>query len=126
MSTVLVVDDDAVTRITVAALFGRNGCTVVQADDAKHAQEQLAAHAIDLIVCDFEMPGLNGGELRLELGADFPTPFVLLTGFGGAAEIAGMPGVDLVDSVVTKPIGSSSVSDLVDTFLSGRSGAEAA
>ena len=117
MPKVLVVDDDAVTRITVSALFSRNGCTVVEAEDASHARSQLDLHEVDLVVCDFEMPGQNGGEFRVELGTEFATPFVLLTGFGGEAEIAGLPGVDLVDAVLTKPIGSSSIGDLVDRFL---------
>ncbi len=117
MPKVLVVDDDAVTRITVSALFSRNGCDVVEAEDAAHARTQLEAHDVDLVVCDFEMPGQNGGEFRVDLGEDYATPFVLLTGFGGEAEIAGLPGVELVDAVLTKPIGSSSISDLVDRFL---------
>lgn len=117
MPKVLVVDDDAVTRITVSALFSRNGCEVIDAEDAAHARTQLATNDVDLVVCDFEMPGMNGGEFRVELGADYETPFVLLTGFGGETEISGLPGVDLVDAVLTKPIGSSSISDLVDRFL---------
>ena len=109
------------TRITVSALFTRNGCEVVEAENAADARTELDRHDVDLVVCDYEMPGLNGGELRVELGAEYATPFVLLTGFGGEAEISGLPGVELVDAVLTKPIGSSSISDLVERFLTEES-----
>ncbi|MBW4544780.1 MAG: chemotaxis protein CheW [Symplocastrum torsivum CPER-KK1] len=61
--TVLVVDDAAALRRTLALTLERAGYRVLQARDGREAIEQLQqSPAVNLVVCDIEMPNMNGFE----------------------------------------------------------------
>ncbi|QUS60946.1 Hpt domain-containing protein [Synechocystis sp. PCC 7338] len=61
--TILVVDDSAALRRTLAFTLERSGYRVMQAKDGQEALKTLAQTGeVDLIICDVEMPNLNGFE----------------------------------------------------------------
>lgn len=61
--TLLVVDDSITERQTLSMIMQKAGHHVVQAKDGQDALEQLQQGAkVDLIVCDLEMPRMNGLE----------------------------------------------------------------
>ena len=59
-SRVLVVDDDAVIRETLAIAFGDEGYSVRCAEDGRVALDTLAAWRPDVIVLDLMMPVMDG------------------------------------------------------------------
>jgi two-component system, chemotaxis family, sensor histidine kinase and response regulator PixL len=62
-TTVLVVDDAVTSRRTLAISLERAGYRVLQARDGQEALEQLEQNpAVGLVVCDIEMPNMNGFE----------------------------------------------------------------
>jgi two-component system, chemotaxis family, sensor histidine kinase and response regulator PixL len=62
-TTVLVVDDSATLRRTLALTLQKVGYRVLQARDGREALEQLQqSAAIQLVICDVEMPNMNGFE----------------------------------------------------------------
>jgi two-component system, chemotaxis family, sensor histidine kinase and response regulator PixL len=62
-SSILVVDDSAALRRTLALTLEKNGYRVLQAKDGKEALEVLKRSTqIDLVICDIEMPNMNGFE----------------------------------------------------------------
>ena len=59
--TVLVVDDSIAVRQTLALTLQKAGYRVLQARDGREAIEQLQKNStIQLVVCDIEMPNMNG------------------------------------------------------------------
>ncbi|WP_342596781.1 Hpt domain-containing protein [Cyanobacterium aponinum UTEX 3222] len=63
VSSVLVIDDSAAMRRTLALSLEKAGYRVVQAKDGKDAIEQLQQGLnVNLIICDIEMPNMNGFE----------------------------------------------------------------
>jgi chemotaxis family two-component system sensor histidine kinase/response regulator PixL len=61
--TVLVVDDAATLRRSLAISLERVGFRVVQARDGQEAIDQLEQRSsIQLVICDLEMPNMNGFE----------------------------------------------------------------
>jgi chemotaxis family two-component system sensor histidine kinase/response regulator PixL len=61
--TILVVDDSAALRRTLALTLQKAGYRVLQARDGREALEQLQQNAgIHLVICDVEMPNMNGFE----------------------------------------------------------------
>ncbi|MEA5536286.1 hybrid sensor histidine kinase/response regulator [Crocosphaera sp. XPORK-15E] len=61
--TVLVVDDSAALRRTLALTLQKAGYRVLQARDGRDALDQLQqSSAINLVICDVEMPNMNGFE----------------------------------------------------------------
>ncbi|MDJ0702433.1 MAG: response regulator [Leptolyngbyaceae cyanobacterium MO_188.B28] len=62
-STILVVDDSAALRRTLALTLQKAGYHVLQARDGKEALDQLQQSTrVRLIICDVEMPNMNGFE----------------------------------------------------------------
>lgn len=61
--TILVVDDSAALRRTLALTLQKAGYRVLQAKDGREALEQLQQDSgIQLTICDVEMPNMNGFE----------------------------------------------------------------
>ena len=60
---VLVADDDALCRRTVATKLVRLQATVTEADDGYAAFELLRRQEFDLAIIDLEMPNMDGYEL---------------------------------------------------------------
>ncbi|HEY9829524.1 MAG TPA: hybrid sensor histidine kinase/response regulator [Stenomitos sp.] len=82
--TVLVVDDAVALRRTLALTLERAGCRVLQARDGREALEQLrqGASRVNLVVCDIEMPNMNGFEFLGQRRQDpqlSKIPVVMLT-----------------------------------------------
>lgn len=61
--TILVVDDAVTLRRTMTLFLERSGFRVLQARDGQEAINQLQqSSSVQLIVCDIEMPNMNGFE----------------------------------------------------------------
>lgn len=65
-------------------------CEITEASDGKKAQAFLNKHDVDLIMSDWEMPGLSGEELLRWVRAEprhSATPFIMVTSLGGKENI---------------------------------------
>jgi two-component system, chemotaxis family, sensor histidine kinase and response regulator PixL len=61
--TILVIDDAASLRRTLALTLKREGFRILQAQDGWEAIDQLqSSSSIGLVICDIEMPNMNGFE----------------------------------------------------------------
>lgn len=93
--TVLVADDDPMTRQVLATVLDLEEFEVVLAEDGDQALELLRQNPPDAAVLDHMMPGKSGMEVIAALRAEEATrhlPIVLLT----AAQASSLPG-DPVD-----------------------------
>jgi DNA-binding response OmpR family regulator len=83
-ANVLVVDDDASSRLLARAVLEKRGYAVVEAGNGVDALDCLRGkHPVSLVVADLNMPGLNGLELLGEIRADADLshiPVIVLTG----------------------------------------------
>ena len=95
---ILLVDDDTQGRPVAAALLRALGHAVVEAADAESALAAMrAAPALDLLVTDVIMPGLDGPAFAARVRAERPGLPVLF--------ITGHPGMHVLDgeAVLAKP-----------------------
>ena len=61
--SILIIDDSPTQRKLLVLILEKAGCYVLQAGDGQEALNQLRQHPeIKLIICDIEMPGMNGFE----------------------------------------------------------------
>ena len=65
--TLMLVDDDPMVREVLQAVLQVEGYRVIACEDAECAVETAARTPFDLLVTDFQMPGMNGLELAIEL-----------------------------------------------------------
>ncbi|HAW26418.1 MULTISPECIES: hybrid sensor histidine kinase/response regulator [Stutzerimonas] len=86
---VLLVDDDPAVREVTAQMLSNLGYAVVQADGGRSALELLEqGAAVDLVLADFAMPGMNGGELARAVSSRYPKlPVVFITGYAELGEL---------------------------------------
>jgi signal transduction histidine kinase/ActR/RegA family two-component response regulator len=82
-ATIMVVDDEALARRGAARLLKREGYQVIEAEDGRQAVKMYidAKRAPDLVLLDFDMPFLDGGQtFHLLLGMDEDARVLLCTG----------------------------------------------
>lgn len=69
MSTILVVDDNPTTQMTLKGMLHNDDCTLAFADNGLKALEQAKAVRPDLILLDIMMPGIDGFEVCQQIRA---------------------------------------------------------
>ena len=103
--TLLVVDDEEDILELVRFNLDREGYTVLCAETGEAALRSLKEHAVDLLVLDLMLPGMDGLEVTRRLKNDprlSRIPIVMLTAKGEEADI--VAGLELgADDYVTKP-----------------------
>lgn len=114
---VLVVDDDPLVALTLRNMLARDGHEVHSAADgaAGIAAVQGGGPRFDVVICDWTMPDLDGGQVAQAVRQASPdTGILLLTGRRpeGGAELAPPPGVDLV---LGKPVRAAELRQAVAT-----------
>lgn len=80
--TILIVDDDLGTRLSISDYLELSGYSVITANDGQEALAMVEEYHPDLIVTDIVMPRMNGYELvrRVRQQAEFRLlPVILLT-----------------------------------------------
>lgn len=85
---ILIADDHELVRETIAAFLESDGSfKVVQCADLMSVEKALVAHdPFDLVLLDYEMPGMNGLEgLDKILEATRPRPVALISGSANKA-----------------------------------------
>lgn len=99
---VLVVDDDPSVADLLETYLQRHGrveAVAVETDPRDALGRFDGAGTFDCLVCDFDMPAMNGLELLERVRAEYgPVQFVLFTGAEADAieESAALEGVDAV------------------------------
>jgi len=80
---VLIVDDDPVVCVAVRLTLQNAGYQVTVANDARQALELLQEESLQLVVCDWSMPGMSGLEFCRQVRANITGRYVyvlMLTG----------------------------------------------
>jgi len=88
--TILVVDDAPSIRQAVGFSLQEAGYDVLEAENGQDALEKLGCHQFDMIVCDVNMPVMDGISFLKKLANDATyssfkfTPIIMLTTESGA------------------------------------------
>ncbi len=104
MSKILVVEDDKDTLATLSLLLRADHHTVDEVAEGESAEQYLDRFTYDLVVLDWELPGVTGVELvrRMRIRG-CRTPVLMLTGRGATADK--VEGLDTgADGYLTKPL----------------------
>ena len=123
---VLVVDDEPMLRELLVQNLEDRGYQVLSAGSGAEALAWLdAGEAVDALVTDLSMPGMNGIALIRAAQKLRPTlPAVLLTGFVGDEAALVMGGaISGAYALARKPISTNDLVDRIEALLAAPSGA---
>ncbi|HEY3617352.1 MAG TPA: PAS domain S-box protein [Candidatus Sulfotelmatobacter sp.] len=115
---ILLAEDDPVMRRLTRKMLEEHGYEVLEAEDGKSALEAIAANhaAIDLVLTDIIMKGMNGPELVLRLIESHPEmKVVYMSGYTG--ELVANQGVDSGIRLLEKPFTRVDLLKTVDAAL---------
>ncbi|HEX9376689.1 MAG TPA: response regulator transcription factor [Actinomycetota bacterium] len=99
---VLVVEDDASIRETVALGLGRAGLRVTTAGDGREGLMRARNDPFDAVILDVMLPSLDGFEILREIRKDSRIPVIMLTARTDTTDV--VVGLELgADDYVTKP-----------------------
>jgi two-component system, chemotaxis family, chemotaxis protein CheY len=111
---VLIVDDEHYTRKVIRTLLVSIGCTKIhEANDGAHGLEAIRAIHPDIVLLDWEMPGIDGATFvrRVRSPGTFPlpnVPIIMLTGHGERSRV--LEAVRLgVHEFLLKPVSSNAL-----------------
>lgn len=120
-ATILVVDDDEGIRENLAEILGLEGHRILTAASAEDALARFESTGIDLLLTDFQLPGMNGLEFIETIRRGRPgLPALLITAFRYAFE-----GIDAERRqrvlLLPKPFDADDILGLVRDLLAGSS-----
>jgi PAS domain S-box-containing protein len=118
--SILVVDDEASVRETLAEMLEVMGHRVLLADSGQNALQTLAGNGCDLVFTDLAMPEMDGWETTRAIRKSWPDMnVVLVTGYGtGTVPPRGED--KLVNGIIGKPFDFSQISQTITSILANQ------
>jgi diguanylate cyclase (GGDEF)-like protein/PAS domain S-box-containing protein len=124
---ILLVDDDASKRLSLAAALAPLGHPVVEAESGEAALHRVIERDFAVILMDVKMPGMNGYEtaklIRMRVGSEH-TPIIFIT--ASASDEAAVPlayangAVDFIFGTVVPNTLRAKVAFFVELFVKSR------
>jgi PAS domain S-box-containing protein len=118
--SILVIDDEAAVRETLAEMLELMGHRVVLADSGQSALQLLGANECELVFTDLAMPDMDGWETTREIRKRWPDMnVVLVTGYGSGT----LPpkGEDnLVNGIIGKPFDFSQINQTITSIVANQ------
>ena len=118
MKRILVVDDETIVRETLSKLLSNFGYQVVCAQNGYDGLELFQNNSIELVLTDWDMPGMDGWSLAAGIKARSPgVPVIMVTG-KDREEVSQRLNESDVDGVIFKPLRVEEVKGTVHKMLS--------
>ena len=115
---ILVVDDNNLFRIVVSKMLSRLGYEVLSADSGENGLRIFLKNKFDIVLSDYEMPGMDGVAFACSVKKNSPhTRVVIMTGAG--KETVFSRKSTAVDEVISKPFTLVEIDEAIQN-LSGK------
>ncbi len=100
MTSVLVVDDDPQFRRVIRVALRAHGYDVTEAADGYQALSEIQAKAIDVVLLDWKMPGMDGEATCHAIRSTSKVPIILVT----ASDLVNKAFASRVNAIFHKPV----------------------
>jgi ATP-dependent Lon protease len=116
--SILIVDDEEITRENLSYVFDQDGYEVRTASDGVCAIEAMAAKPANVVVTDLKMQGMDGLNLTGEVRERWPeTGIVMLTGYASVSTAVSAMKQG-ADHYMSKPVNLGKLREHVDELAS--------
>jgi two-component system, sensor histidine kinase and response regulator len=119
MTTILLIEDNQNLREVLLELCQLKDYDAIAAENGLIGLQMIQASAPDLIICDVDMPVMNGFDLLRIVKADpvlAKIPFLILTGDSNSQKQENLREIG-VDALLSKPISVEELLSAVVYFL---------
>ncbi len=114
---ILVVDDTKAIRDILSKILSFMGYEVVVASSGNEGLNRFLKHSFELVLTDFNMPGIDGYTLALRIKDKSPnTPVVLITGSEEVVVMERLKG-GCVDHIMLKPFHLEDIEEIVHRMI---------
>ncbi|OGF45290.1 MAG: hypothetical protein A2231_11205 [Candidatus Firestonebacteria bacterium RIFOXYA2_FULL_40_8] len=123
--TVLVVDDEEQNRKLLNAILKRKGYNVLEAENGEIALKLIQSSAVDIVILDIIMPGMDGYEVCDRIKTNPNTkdiPVLILTGKGMDEGLAGA-AKKKANFYIVKPFDNNVLLAQIENMLKKKEGA---
>jgi CheY-like chemotaxis protein len=122
MAQIVVMEDDAGTRLLITSVLKKDGHEVLAAEDGAQGLVLVRGQHPQLVISDVQMPGMNGFDMLAQMRRDpalTGIPVILLTSLQERAHMRiGM--TTGADDYITKPFRAAELRQAVDAQLNKR------
>ncbi len=115
-ATILVVDDDRLVRVTIAAGLREHGYGVIEAESGEEGLMLALTQAVDLALLDVKMGTMSGIELAEQLRKRTAIPSVFLSAYGDA-DLVRQASEHGALGYLVKPVDPSRIVPAIETAL---------
>jgi len=116
MSGVLIVDDEEGVRRSLKKALGNEAYELFSARNGREALDIVRDNSVDIVICDFKMPGMNGLETLVEIGRSDPeVTRIILTGYATLENAVDSLNSG-IDGFLTKPFDNRELRQKVRDF----------
>lgn len=113
---ILVVDDDCNLLGVVSAMLSRLGHGVAMADSGEKGLIAFFENPINIVLSDYQMPGMDGIALACAIKKKSPrTPVLIMTGAGRETVLSRKSPA--VDEVIAKPFTLASLGKTIQRYI---------
>jgi DNA-binding response OmpR family regulator len=116
---ILIAEDQDDLRDMIAQTLRISGYEVTATDDGENAYQQAKSTQPDLIILDYELPGLNGRQVCMRLKAMeafSSTPILIISSYGSPRYVEASLQAG-AQEFIRKPFELTHLIDKVDTLL---------
>lgn len=115
--TIMVIEDDAVTRSILYRQLTFAGYRVVSASSAEHAASLVCQHGVPhMAIVDIGLPGMSGTELCLRIRANVDLPVIMLSAESDMDVVVGALD-EYADDYIVKPFTERDLLARVDRLM---------
>jgi two-component system, cell cycle response regulator len=128
MARILIIEDNAANLELMRYLLHAFGHDVISAPDGEQGEASARDHTPDLVLCDLQLPGIDGFEVARRLKLDprsSKIPLVAVTAFAMVGDREKILATGF-DGYIPKPIDPETFVGQVEQFLGGTSSRSAA
>lgn len=119
-SNILVVDDEPVARQSLTDILKLEGFLVMSVSNGQAAVEHIRTHAVDLMIVDLKMPGMDGLEVIQVVNQTSPETEIILLTAHGSIETAVQALRLRIHDYLLKPASPAQILDSVKKGLGRR------
>ena len=117
LKRILVVDDNDEIRYMVSKILSRMGYEVLSANSGTNGLNLFMKNQFDLVITDFDMPGIDGWNLAFHIKENSPSTLVILMTGADKNDFPDAFSQSPVDQLLFKPFGYGEIEETIQKTM---------